>query len=406
MEIYLAILGLILSFFFAGSEAAFTKFNRLRLEVWKKRKIRLTKNASMFVKTPENFFSTILIGNNFANILYTTFATVMLIVYLDESISWILITIVVLFIGEILPKTIFRSIADRIILQILFIVRIFYIILKPIIVSINYLVEGILRIFKIESHNFSTYFSREEMELLLSKGYNTPTEDGLEQKYIMKVLGFSESKVREAMVPRTDIVACPKDMKWDALEDLMINSRKMRIPIYETDLDNIVGVVFMYDVIQNKERDFNSILKQVPFVPENKNCLELLREFQEKNISMAIVLDEYGGTAGMVTTDDLIEEVFGEFQQVGEITPQIKALNNFTWLVDGKVELDELMDFTDIEFELTESETLAGYILEKMGKIPKQDEIVEFDTFRIQIIEASDKRIDKVKLILEQSLIK
>ena len=336
MEIYLAIIGLVLSFFFAGSEAAFTKFNRLRLEVWKKRKRRLSKNASMFVKSPENFFSTILVGNNFSNILYTTFATVMLFTYLGKSLSWLLITLVVLFIGEVVPKTLFRSVADRIILQTLLIVRVFYILLKPIIVGINLLVESILKLLRLEPHNFSSYFSREEMELLLSQGYNAPTDNDSEQKYIKKVLGLSESKVREAMTPRTDIIACSKDTDWDTLEDLMIEHKKMRIPVYEKDLDSIIGIAFMYDIIGNEDRNVNQILKQVPFIPENKNCLDLLREFQANNTSTAIVLDEYGGTAGMVTTDDLVEEVFGEFQQIGELTPQIKALNNFTWLVDGR----------------------------------------------------------------------
>ena len=402
MEIYLAIIGLVLSFFFAGSEAAFTKFNRLRLEVWKKRKRRLSKNASMFVKSPENFFSTILVGNNFSNILYTTFATVMLFTYLGKSLSWLLITLVVLFIGEVVPKTLFRSVADRIILQTLLIVRVFYILLKPIIVGINLLVESILKLFRLEPHNFSSYFSREEMELLLSQGYNAPTDNDSEQKYIKKVLGLSESKVREAMTPRTDIIACSKDTDWDTLEDLMIEHKKMRIPVYEKDLDSIIGIAFMYDIIGNEDRNVNQILKQVPFIPENKNCLDLLREFQANNTSTAIVLDEYGGTAGMVTTDDLVEEVFGEFQQIGELTPQIKALNNFTWLVDGKAELDELSDLIGVDFGTTESETLAGYILEMTGKIPKANEIIECEKFRVQIIEASEKRIEKLKLILEK----
>ena len=158
----------------------------------------------------------------------------------------------------------------------------------------------------------------------------------------------------------------------------------------------------MYDIIGNEDRNVNQILKQVPFIPENKNCLDLLREFQANNTSTAIVLDEYGGTAGMVTTDDLVEEVFGEFQQIGELTPQIKALNNFTWLVDGKAELDELSDLIGVDFGTTESETLAGYILEMTGKIPKANEIIECEKFRVQIIEASEKRIEKLKLILEK----
>ncbi|MEJ2054888.1 MAG: hemolysin family protein, partial [Calditrichaceae bacterium] len=285
-------------------------------------------------------------------------------------------------------------------------VRIFYILLKPVIAVINFLVETILKIFRVEPQNFSTYFSREEMELLLSTGYKTPSDEGFEQVYIKRVLGLSASKVREAMIPRTDIIACQQNTGREVLQDLMIENRKMRIPVFEKDIDSITGVVYLYDTIQSETDEISSIIKQVPFVPDNKNCLELLREFQDKNISTAIVLDEYGGTAGMVTTDDLIEEVFGEFQQAGEITPQIKALNNFTWLVDAKVELDELTDLFGLEFEETESETLAGYILEKTGKIPKNEEICVFEQFRIEIIEASEKRIEKVKIILEKTNLK
>jgi putative hemolysin len=399
MEIYIAIVGLILSFFFAGSESAFTAFNKLRLEVWKKRGKRFTINASFFVKQPENFFSTILMGNNLANILYTTFATVLLIQYLNETLTWAILTAIVLFLGEILPKTLFRSVANRVVLQVLLLVRLFYIMLKPFILSINFLVEMFLKMIRVEHRDVKSYFSREEMELLLHEAYGVGSAN-LEQKYISNVLGFYESKVREAMTPRTALIGCPKNAKWTELKDLVLDNQKTRIPIFEESLDNIVGIAFMYDIISEQYDSIETVLKPAYFVPENKSCLDLLREFQRQSISTAIVLDEYGGTAGIVTSNDLIEELFGEFERGGETQPQIKRLNNFTWLVEGRMDLDDLAEKTGIDFPETESETFAGFLLDVLGHIPKIGEEKLFKDFRIEVVDATDKRIEKVKMIV------
>lgn len=403
MELYLAILGLILSFFFAGSEAAYTVFNKLRLDVWKKRNVKLTSNASLFVKSPEKFFSTILVGNNFANTLYTTFATVFLITYFDETLALAIITIIVLFFGEILPKSLFRSLVNFVILEALILVRVFYVILKPFITVINYFVELFLRLLNVKHQNVKRYFSREEMKLLLREGYGSSASEKPEQKYISKVLGFSESKVREAMVPRAEMITCPQNTSISTVLDLMVENRIIRIPLYDGDLDNIIGIVFMYDIMIETGISVQPFIKLARFVPDNKSCLELLKEFQSENISTAIVLDEYGGTAGIITTDDLIEEVFGEFQQIGEITPQLRALNDFTWLVDARIELDELSELLDMDFRRAESETLAGFLLDKMGRIPKVDEIEYFKNFRVEIVQASDKKIEQVKIIFDKT---
>jgi putative hemolysin len=158
----------------------------------------------------------------------------------------------------------------------------------------------------------------------------------------------------------------------------------------------------MVDLLRTDKTHPREIMREVSFVPENKSCLLLLREFQTRNISSAIVLDEYGGTAGIVTTDDLIEELFGEFQQAGELTPQIRALNSFTWLVDARMELDELGELLKIDFPAIEEETLAGFLLRHLGRIPKADEVKVFKNFRIEIVQASPKKIEKVKIILDR----
>ena len=401
LEFYLTITGLLLSFFFAGSEIAFTSFNKLRLDVWLKQRIPFAANAARFVKKPEEFFSTILVGNNLANILCTTFATYLLIAFYDETITWLIITAVVLFFGEILPKTLFRPVADKIILKILLLVRLFYFLLKPFITFINYFVERFLGLLRVKHTAVMTYFSRDEMKLLLHEGYGFLRPES-EQKYLRNILEFSESRVREAMTPRAEMIAVSQKTRSSQIFRLMAEHRLSRIPIFKNTLDNIIGIVFMIDLLRTDAVYPREIMREVTFVPENKSCLQLLREFQTRNISSAIVLDEYGGTAGIVTVDDLIEELFGEFQQAGELTPQIRALNSFTWLVDARMELEELGELLKIDFPVIEEETLAGFLLRHLGYIPKADEVKVFKNFRIEIVQASPKKIEKVKIILDR----
>lgn len=400
MEIYIALIGLLLSFFFSGSEAAYTAFNKLRLEIWTRRGKKFTGYAHQFLKHPQQFFSTILVGNNAANTLTTTFATVFLIAYFDESVVWAFITLSILLLGEIIPKLLFRSLSDVIILQVLFLVRLFYLILKPAIISINYFVDLFLRILKVQHESVAKYFSREEFEILLKEGIATETIEKEEQDYIKNILNFSQAKAREAMVPRTEIVAAPDNMSWSGLHRLMAKSKKLRIPVYRDSLDNIIGIIFAFDIFDPLE-DIRSVIKPVRHVPENKSCATLLQEFQRENISIAVVIDEFGGTAGIITINDLIEEVFGDFQRLDEIIPEAKALNDRTWLIDARIEIDELSKITGLEFPKGDYETFAGFLLDSTGRIPKVNEILYYNTYRVVIIKVDSKRIKQVRLIKE-----
>jgi len=404
MDMITAIIGLIGAFYFAGAEAAYTTFNKIRLDIWQRQNKTFIKPALYFRDRPEDFFSTVLIGNNFANILCSTFATVVLLNYFDETVTWALVTLLILFVGEILPKTVFWTIADILILPTLFLARIFYFLFKPVIISLNFLMERFLRLFKIRHTAVKDYFSRDELELLISAGMNKKDFSRPEQKYITNVLEFMESTVREAMTPRTELVAAPEHTGFDRLLQLMINKNSRSVLIYRESLDNIIGVVFDWAMLDPME-NITALIQPVYFIPENKNCAQLLKEFQQKNISLAVVLDEFGGTAGMIMMDDLIEEVFGEFQQTGSVASQIRALNDHTWLVDGRMEIDELSDLSKILFEEGDYETVAGFILEKIGRIPKPGETFPFGRFRIQIVNAGRNRIEQIKLIknLEKS---
>lgn len=398
MEIILAVLGLTGSFYFAGAEAAYTAFNRIRLDVWKKQHKRFISAALYFHEKPEDFFSTILIGNNFSNILYTTFATIFLIHYFGEAVSWFLVTFVVLFFGEIFPKTIFRSAADLFILPVLFLAKIIFFLFKPAIFIINHLLEIFLKLFHIRHSAVMDYFSRDELELLLHTGFSEKAVDTDEQKYISNVLDFSASPVREAMIPRTEIKAAADDIDYEHLLELMIREKASYVMLYHETQDNITGVVFCKEMLRQK-KSVAELVRPVYLVPENKSCADLLREFQQKNISIALVVDEFGGTAGVVTMDELIEQVFGEFYAPDEAIPQLRALNDHTWLVDGRAETDLLEEKLNIHFGEGDFETLAGFLLDHAGKIPNEGERFSFHNFRVEITRASPKKILQVKII-------
>ncbi len=397
MNLILAILGLIASFFFAGSEAAYTTFNKIRADIWRHQNKRFLSPLLRFIEKPERFFTTILIGNNLANILFTTFTTVFLMAYMSETAAWALITFMVLFAGEIYPKTLFRHLADRIILPVSLITQLFYWFFNPVVVALNWLIEKFLGLFKIEHESIAFYFSREEMEILLRSTRDEKSELAERNKYISNVLEFSEVKVREAMTPRTEIVAAEDDASPEAILDLMIKSDKQHVVIYHGNLDNVKGVVFVYDLLELPEQ-IEPVIHPLEYVPENKSCAALLKEFQEKNISVALVIDEYGGTAGLITTDDLIEEVFGDlFYEQTE--PQMRAMNKNTWLVDARYDLDELGEKLHIAFPEGDYDTVAGLVLSQLGHIPKPKEVLRFKDFRIEVVKSTPKKIEQLKII-------
>ncbi len=393
MDLFLALVGLAGSFFFAGTESAFTNFNRIRLAAWKREQKRFIKATDFFTEQPEDFFSTILIGNNFSSILYTTFITVVLIRFLDESVAWALLTVIIVYFGEIFPKTLFRMMADRIVRPSLTVVYAIYFLLKPLISVLNRFINLFLNLLGVRHKEVRDYFSREELHFLLHAGTDEPDE----QKYISNILEFKTVKVREAMIPRAEVVAVKADSDWDTVVDVLSEYDLNFVMMYDDSIDNITGVLFAYELL-NGDTDISERIRPVRFVPENKSCAALLREFQDENITVAVVVDEYGGTAGIVTLDDLVDEVFGEVEEEG----QIRALNDHTWLLDARVELDMLEEQLGLDFGASEAETLAGFVLEQTGTIPKPGHKLDFNTIHLEVIEASAKRISKIKLIKER----
>ena len=399
MELYIALIGLILSFFFAGSETAFISTNKIRFEVWFHQRLKGTQTADHYFSNPDLFLSTTLVGNNLANIIASTYATIYLILFMNKTVAWALITLCLLVFGEIVPKVLFRTHANSIILRVVFLIRIFHVLLSPLIVIANTISSWILRGFNIEKNRHRRIYDKKDIEVVVREAQISGIVDQEEHQIIKKVLSFPETLVREAMVPRTAIKAIDETASIQEIRQLLIESGIRRVPVYKTNIDNITGIVFLFDLF-SAHASLAEIIKPVSYVPENKRCNDLLREFKSTNTSIAVVIDEYGGTAGLVTLEDIIEELFGDFEELPlEDTVAIRALNQNTYQVKGWETLDHVREQVGLSLAEGNYETIAGFIIARLGHIPKIGEKIYLPGFRISIMKATKKKIEEVRIV-------
>jgi CBS domain containing-hemolysin-like protein len=399
--VYLTIIivSLLMSFYFSGTETAFVSLNKVRVELWRRQKKRIAKIVYPFIRKPEKFIYTTLIGNNIFNVAFASLATLYFNQFFDPEIGWIFIVILTLIIGEILPKTIFRSLADWLIQYIAPPLRLFYIIFLPIIWVVSGIAEMLLRLAGLKNHEVQKFFSSQDIEILLNESQSLTDVNKSSGKYLKRALNFRYMRVKEVMVPLTDMVAVEESITLDELFKTFQECGHSKLPVYRKHIDQIIGVIFLKDLFQNPT-DVKSLIRDVMFVPETKRCSELLSIFKQNNISIAIVFDEYGGIAGMVTVTDLVNKLFGEMEVV-ESSPDfmIRKISKNAWIVNARIDLDELNEKLQTEFPEGDYETLAGFLLAQYGRIPRVNESIEINGFKFIITNASKRRIHHVKII-------
>lgn len=399
MELIIGLIGLVLSFLFAGAETAFITTNKIRFELWLRNKYKSALMAEKFFRDPELFISTTLVGNNIANIIATSYATIYLINYFNETTTWLIITFFILIFGEIFPKALFRILDDMVILVIIYPIRFFNFLLKPFIFLINSISTGILSLFGIASDNVKVFFSKEDVTLLLNEGKLAGIIEESDHKIISKVLELPGTLVREAMVPRTQIEAVDIKSSINKIRLFMSEKGFTKVPVYKNNIDHIVGVIFMYDLFQ-EIKSINEVIKPVTITPENKKCNELLKEFKKNNTSIAIIIDEYGGTAGLVTTEDLIEELFGEFDDASDgVVKTINKINKNSWEIEAFETIEIINEQLKINLPEENYETISGLVLSELGRIPRIGEQMVIHNCKIIITDAKKNKIEKIRLI-------
>ncbi len=393
IEITLAVIGLILSFIFAGAEIALLTSNRLQLEVWQRRAVKGSASAMKASQEPEKYLTATLVGNNIANIMTTSFATVMLIQVIPyEGLILLIISVSVLIFGEIIPKTLFREFPNVSMLFFGRFIRIAEIILYPFTVLLNFYRKHILRSDKVESQ---TNLDSEELHLLFNDPRQESGVDIHERQTIARIFTFKNTYISEVMTPRTDMTSVSIDFNMGEVETVFMESGYSKLPVYEETIDDIKGIVFLHDIFRGAT-ELREVIREAYFVPETKAADELLGDLQTKSLSIAIVIDEYGGTAGLITMEDLSEELFGEFTDAfDEEDSPVQTLEQGL-LIKGNAEIDFLNEQYDFSLPPGEYETLAGFLIESMGHIPQKNEQYLTDTHRYVISSSTAFRIETV----------
>lgn len=399
-EIILIVTALAASAYFSANEIAFVVANKIKIEVRAKREIFGAQAAKKIIKNPQEVLTTLLIANNIANITFATIGGL----YLERTLNLsnfetlLVTTFILLIFGEIIPKAITREIADIAILYFSYPYKIFKIVLLPLIKILQVVINYFLKMIK-KPDAIPQIFEKEDIKFLLQEGEKAGNVDKQDRDIINRVISLGDQKVYEAMRPRTEIVGCDIETTPDKLYELFIESGYSKIPVYKDSIDQIIGVIYAQDLF-NKFDSIQDIMKPVNFYPESKLSIDLLKEFLEEDLSIGIVVDEYGGTAGIVTSEDLIEELLGEIRDEYDVEENIcRKVSENTYLISGRTELDNINEKLSVDIPEGNYETFAGYIINKLGRIPHEGEEFNIDNFRISVIKSTPNRIDLARLI-------
>ena len=411
---------LILSAFFSGMEIAFVSSNRLLAEMDKEKNGPAQRCLSLFYRHPNGFVSTMLVGNNIVLVLYgILFAKLFdstLFVNLDEGTrlfaDTILSTIIVLFTGEFLPKTFFKSNPNRMLTFFAPLAYFFYIILWPISRFSTFLSRILLRIVGIKMDNGSEdgAFTKVDLDYLLQTSIdNAKSDDEIEDevKIFQNALDFQDTKVRDCMIPRTEIIAIEKDESTQELQQKFIESGHSKIIVYEGDIDHIIGYIHsseMFRLVPAKVGvDLQGLVRTMPFVPETMAAQKLMQIFLQQKKTLGVVVDEFGGTSGIVSLEDIVEEIFGEIEDEHDNQKYIaKKVGDNEYVLSARLEIDKVNEMFDLDLpESDEYMTVGGLILHEYQSFPKLNEIVQIGTFSFKIVKNTMTKIELVRLKVE-----
>lgn len=401
-------LTLLLSAFFSGAETGLISLNRIALrrreEAGERRAVILGK----LLRKPERLLATILVGNNLVNVT----ATLVFLIWATglwgsaraEWLTPLVLTPLLLVLGEILPKTTFRHRADTL-------APVFAPFLRAAVWALSPGVAGLTRItnrltgFLGGDEKRSPFMSREDVRLLFLEGEKEGVIEEDERELIHGVIDFGTTTVREVIVPRIDMVAVRDDATWKEVCETFEAHRHSRLPVYHEKIDEIVGMVYIFDLMRaGGPPDGNSIrefIREIPFIPESKRIQDLLQELRQKQMFMAIVVDEYGGTAGLVTLEDLIEEIFGEIHDEYDVHElPVTDLGEGLFVLDARMHKDEAEELLGVKLPEGEYETVGGFIFERLERVPRKGESFQYENCQVTILEATERAVTRVRIRL------
>ena len=394
-----------LSAFFSSSETALVTVNKIRMknlaENGDKRAAKVLKVTSDSGK----MLSAILIGNNIVNIGASSIATMLAVDIFGDIGSGIatgVLTLVILIFGEVSPKTMATIKADSFSLAIAGIIDVLMFVLTPVIFIINTFASGVLRLLRINPYDADKAMTEDEIRTIVDESQESGVIEDEEREMIHNVFDFGDSLAKEVMVPRIDMTFVHVDASYKELIEIYREYKYTRLPVYEESTDYIIGIINMKDVILIEDTNnfsIRDIIREPYFTYEHKNTSDLFIEMRQASIPLAIVLDEYGVTAGLVTLEDLLEEIVGEIRDEYDSDEEdaIEQLSEYEYMILGSTNLDDVNDALDLEFESDDYDTIGGYCLQLLDHLPEENETVSTeDGVVITIKEVDKNRIERI----------
>tara|TARA_B100000508_G_scaffold141096_1_gene146817 strand:- start:36872 stop:38131 length:1260 start_codon:yes stop_codon:yes gene_type:complete len=400
------------SAFFSGMEIAFVTANRLKIELDNQKGAISGRILSNFVKNDSRFIATMLLGNNIALVVYGIWMAQLMEPWISNmvggnealilTLQTILSTLLILVTAEFLPKATFQINPNRVLHFLSIPLVIIYVILFPLTLFTMLISSGVLKLFRMDTDNSKTAFSKIDLDDYVRDLNERMEEEGEldnEMQILQNALGFSNIKARDCMIPRTDIVAYDIETSVEDIKDKFITTGLSKILIYRDTIDNIIGYVHSFELFKKPKR-IKEVLIPIAFVPEAIPAKDLLELFAKQHGNIAVVVDEFGGTSGLVTIEDVVEEIFGEIEDEHDSDELLEQkIDRTTYLFSARQDIDYLNEEYDLELEeSTEYDTLGGLVLHHLESIPEEGTILELEDYTMRIEEVSDRRIEVIRV--------
>ena len=416
LYLVLILVCLVISAFFCSSETAFLSLQRIKLEHLISTGARGANRVARIIERPDKLLSTVLLGTNFANTAAAALATALAVSLWGERgilYATIGVTILLLIFAETTPKTIAAQHAER--LSITFARPLGFIswLLTPFVIVLTWIASGFTRLIGGKIPSPRSLASPEEIRTMISVGHKEGTVEEAEAEMLHKVFDFGDRPVREVMVPRPEVVSIEQGSKLADFFALYTESPLSRFPVFQENMDNVVGILSVKDVLMaqakgaiTEESTIDDLTRPAYFTPETKRINELFAEMRDNNFRMCVVVDEFGGTAGVVSLSRLVEEIVGEVgDELAEVEKDYEVINEYTFQIDGSMRIEEVNEEMELELPEGDYETVAGFILHLLGHIPKPNEQLRYKGLKLVITEMRGLKIEKVLLTKEKEAV-
>ncbi|WP_244834036.1 hemolysin family protein [Clostridium sp. BJN0001] len=394
------------------SETALMSINKIRLRHMVDEKVPNAKLVEKLIDNPNKLLGAILIGNNVVNILASSLATVVATTLAGSrgvGIATGIMTILILIFGEITPKSIAKQMCEKVSLKVIRPIKYIVIVLTPFVYIFNIVSAVFIRLLGGRPQSDETSITEEELKTMVGVSEEEGVLEYVEKEMIFNVFDFVDLQVKDVMVQRVDVIAIDKESTYDEVLDVIKNEQFSRIPVYDETIDNIIGILNIKDIamIENLKENFKvtDYIREPFYTFEFKKIVELFKEMKKTRNPMSVVLDEYGGTVGVVTIEDLVEEIVGEIEdEYDEDKKSLEVINKNEYVVDGSIRLNDLGDFLHMDLESEEFDSVGGIIIGELGRIPEKGEEVTIKDITYKVESVDKNRVKKVKVYVNREI--